>query len=264
MYSLFPELWVGVCLLKKKLFDCLKSFNEDDFSRLDIKSLSLVEKDSFIATIKSTITNMDIRFPCASTSLNKRSHSVSVNCRNGVVDRQVVLREYISCPLRLLFEVYVFPGEFLESSTVKECLLSSFQGEVAKICVEMNGKRDLILSSFQKGSHETIDEKKAIIDITLDDLFPFVNRSDYPSLWKCVLKVRSIIPTTVSCEQSFSCLKRSNRVNTKIDNLCSCVDYRMTIRDRIGETINIKDKLREKEEFEPKGREFKTNPDLGQ
>ena len=65
-------------------------------------------------------------------------------------------------------------------------------------------------------------------------MFQHVDHSDYHSLWNCVLRVRSVIATTVSCEQRFSCLKQSKHANIKIDNLCKIVDYRLSIKDSYG------------------------------
>ena len=77
--------------------------------------------------------------------------------------------------------------------------------------------------------------------ITLNDVFQHVDRSEFPLLWRCVLEVHAIMATTVSCEQTFSCLKHSNHVNMKSDNLCSLVDLRLSIRGNERQRSNIFD-----------------------
>ena len=52
------------------------------------------------------------------------------------------------------------------------------------------------------------------------------------------MEVHAIMATTVSCEQTFSCLKHSNHVNMKSDNLCSLVDLRLSIRGNDGQRSN--------------------------
>ena len=72
------------------------------------------------------------------------------------------------------------------------------------------------------------------VRVTLEKLFRHIDHSDYPSLWNSVLRVRSVIAATVSCEHSFSCLNQTKHANTKIDNLCKIVDFRLSIKDSDG------------------------------
>ena len=141
-FALYTELWDGVLLLKTKLSAFLESFKNGEISQIGVSALSPMEKETFIATIRTAITNMDVRFPCPSTSLSKRHLRNTQGSRDGAVDKRLVARAYSACPLGLLFDVYDFPGEFLLRSTVKACLLSSFDGEVERLCIEMNRIRD--------------------------------------------------------------------------------------------------------------------------
>ena len=52
---------------------------------------------------------------------------------------------------------------------------------------------------------------------TLNDAFNFIHRGKYQGLWRETLKLRTIMPTTVSCEQSFSVLKHTLHVNTSLE-----------------------------------------------
>ena len=172
-----------------------------------------------------------MRFPCPSSSLNKRRLGDKRIVVDGEVDRGVLVRANLSCPLRLLDDVFIFPGEFLKNSTVKEHLLSAFEGEVSRLCSELIRMKKELRSFFKVDSVDDEEEPHPNIPpITLDDIFHYVDQSNYPLLRKSVFEVRSINPTTVSCEQSFSCLKHSNHVTTKIDNLCMLVDYRLSMK----------------------------------
>lgn len=113
---------------------------------------------------------------------------------------------------------------------MKEHLLSRYKGEVARLCVQMGRMKDELLSFFSGHSDDNENNETAPDrPLTLDDVLHRIVHSDFPQLWKCVLVVRAINPTTVSCERSFSSLKHSNHVNTKIENLCSIVGYRLSI-----------------------------------
>ena len=48
---------------------------------------------------------------------------------------------------------------------------------------------------------------------TLIDAFQLVERSSYSVLWLFVVRLLTVIPTTVACEQSFSFFKRTIHIN---------------------------------------------------
>ena len=54
--------------------------------------------------------------------------------------------------------------------------------------------------------------------ITLLDIFKVIDRRSYPYLWKVVVRTVTIMPTTVSCEQCFSCLKHRLHENMLKEN----------------------------------------------
>ena len=47
----------------------------------------------------------------------------------------------------------------------------------------------------------------------LIDAFGVVERGNFPNLWRFVVRVLTIMPTTVGCEQSFSYFKRTQKNN---------------------------------------------------
>ena len=49
--------------------------------------------------------------------------------------------------------------------------------------------------------------------ISLCDVFKVIKRDEFPLLWKEMVVMNTIMPTTVSCEQSFSVLKHSAHIN---------------------------------------------------
>ena len=50
---------------------------------------------------------------------------------------------------------------------------------------------------------------------SLFDIFRFVERGKYPLVWNESVKLRTIMATTVSCEQSFSVIKNTLHKNKK-------------------------------------------------
>ena len=49
--------------------------------------------------------------------------------------------------------------------------------------------------------------------INIIDVFDVVPKTHFPSLWKFVIRMLTIIPSTVACEQSFSYFKRTIHTN---------------------------------------------------
>ena len=62
------------------------------------------------------------------------------------------------------------------------------------------------------------DEENMQETITLLDVFEKVERADYPDVWSEVLKLLSIMPTSVGCERTFSILKHKLHPNMKKEN----------------------------------------------
>ena len=47
----------------------------------------------------------------------------------------------------------------------------------------------------------------------LVDAFHVIDRREFPYMWRFIVRVLTIIPTTVACEQSFSYFKRTIHTN---------------------------------------------------
>ena len=84
-FTVFTDLWDGVCCLKAELSRCLDGFVNNDFTKVGVASLTLVEKESLITIVKVTLTNLSVRFPCPSRSLNKKRLPSRIASLDGFV-----------------------------------------------------------------------------------------------------------------------------------------------------------------------------------
>ena len=66
------------------------------------------------------------------------------------------------------------------------------------------------LSSKEKNLRQLFETR---VFPNLIDAFGVVERVDFPNLWRFVVRVLTIMPTTVGCEQSFSYFKRTQKIN---------------------------------------------------
>ena len=58
---------------------------------------------------------------------------------------------------------------------------------------------------------------------SLSDVFTVLNSEDFPLLWREYLKMNTIFQTKVSCEQTFSVIRRSFHFNMKKDTIIANV-----------------------------------------
>ena len=65
---------------------------------------------------------------------------------------------------------------------------------------------------------------------TLCDVFQVVERGRDPMLWNEVIKLKTIMPTTVCCEQGFSVTKRSLHVNMGMNTAIANVTNKIWTR----------------------------------
>ena len=64
---------------------------------------------------------------------------------------------------------------------------------------------------------------------TLVDTFGIIPRDSFPGIWRFVVRMLTIIPTTVACEQSFSYFRRTQHVNMSGDTAKILLFSRMSL-----------------------------------
>ena len=113
--------------------------------------------------------------------------------------------------------LFLFPDDLIRKREINPFFLSEKFCEVSLMAREIMEKTDEIVfaknRSQQKG---TVLERNEFL--TLMDVFTIIQRDKYPLLWKTASKVLSIMPTSVECEQSFSCLKNKMHPNMTKEN----------------------------------------------
>ena len=82
---------------------------------------------------------------------------------------------------------------------------------------EINHEKESIIKKYRQrvSKAEELTGLDVVTKVSLHDVFMVVERTKFPLLWREVMKLHTIIPTTVSCEQSFSVMKHSFHVNMK-------------------------------------------------
>ena len=87
--------------------------------------------------------------------------------------------------------------------------------EIESLANEILRNKTQILELFLASKQQKEGDDNTNGPISLLDVFKVVNRNNYPLLWDVVLKHLAVIPTSVSCEQSFSRLRNKMHENMK-------------------------------------------------
>ena len=103
------------------------------------------------------------------------------------------------------------------SNTIPSFVPPFLKIEVMMLSREMTDKKNSILEGFRQRISKAAELTGFDVGskVSLHDIFMVIERGKYPLLWKEVMKIHTIIPTTVSCEQSFSVMKHSFHPNMK-------------------------------------------------
>ena len=215
-YTLLPEAWASIILLKRSFCDSLRRMRNGDFGDFDFTDwVSQDEKDSFIVIIERLIFNIDVRFPCPSTSIISRQARHNIDYQRCTMDRGFLHNIRTHCPLFLTVGIYLFPDEFIKERKVNEFFLSGNFPEILRIMTYIVNHQEAIMDccvSIDNGTGSAVMKRKTV---TLFEVFKIVNRTNYPFLWDITLKAITILPTTVSCEQQFSRLRHKLHENMR-------------------------------------------------
>ena len=129
----------------------------------------------------------------------------------------MVLKRYVrKCPLFLNIGIFLLPDDLIRSRRINSFFLSGCFPEIQLVANEIIRNEVLILELFQAPSQQNEGVEEQNRPITLLDVFKVVDPNNFPFLWDVVLKMMTVIPTSVSCEQSFSRLRNKMHENMKI------------------------------------------------
>ena len=102
-------------------------------------------------------------------------------------------------------DLFNFPESFIKTRQINPWIQEQFH-EVGDVLNEIVKQETTIQEKASSTKPDGENANKSFI--TLYDVFKVVDRREFPVLWDVVLRVLSYYPTSVSCEQSFSILKR--------------------------------------------------------
>ena len=213
-YTILPDVWILVCHMKDLFSGDFRQMRNGCFVDFDyIERLNVVEKETFLHVLEKLLLNMEVRFPCPSTSIDIRQARQNVDHLTNTLNRGFFQSIRNSCPLFFSVGLFLFPDEFIRQRKINQFFISGNFPEINRILIEIINNQDDIVRRFQETQINNESGGESLKTITLLDIFEFVNRENYPFLWEKTMNVLTMIPTTVSCEQYFSRLRRKLHEN---------------------------------------------------
>ena len=165
-------------------------------------------------------TSVKVRFHAVSFSLNKKSIKSFLDYENMMILNGAHVGDLSRCgvsPMLELFNIKETPTtQHLSISLPHLDVGDEWKGLVhlfttyGQFILRQTEQRLLLLSGREKGLRSQFEIPTTT---NLIDVFGVIPKSYFPSLWKFVVRVLTLIPTTVPCEQSFSYFKRTFHSN---------------------------------------------------
>ena len=197
-------------------------------------------RPQFVSILKHLILNFKVRFYTPSFSLDKRAIKDYLDYDNVLISPRAPPAPVERCGLSNLLDVLT-----IRQPTLPVHLLNTMRHH--GICDEWTQLDELAFRRlddvFQKvAERETalgLREKsiKNVLQMqqraTLIDAFQLVERSSFSIMWLFVVRLLTVIPTTVACEQSFSFFKRSLHINMSEETAKIFLNARMGLYKRI-------------------------------
>ena len=215
-YATLPVLWEQVSNFKKEMRGYLGEMKNDCFQRFEyIMGLENSQKATFLHVMEMMVLNLDIRFPCPGFSIETGLAKRNTDTTTHTLQPEFYKRMMMKCPFSMEVDLFNFPESFIKTRQINPWFLEQFH-EVGDILNEIVKQETTIQEKTSSTKPDGQNDIKGFI--TLYEVFKVVDRTKFPILWDVVLRVLSYIPTSVSCEQSFSTLKRRMQENMKKEN----------------------------------------------
>ena len=174
----------------------------------------------FLSILKHIITNLSVRFFNISASLNRGVVKDYIDYDAMVILRGAPTGDGTRCGLSRLLEVFNMRHITMPIHLLGTFWLHGIEPEWGQFMSRALDRRDRVLvSANQRSVCGTTREKKTmdLLQIqptpNLIDAFEVIDRENFTNLWRFLVRVHTIIPTTVACEQSFSFFKQTIHIN---------------------------------------------------
>ena len=178
-----------------------------------LSTLDRTQKETFALSIEQLAQSLECRFHCPSQSLVKRMRMDKKVDRTSHDTSQQ--SQQSRCSIMDVFDILSFKKTTEDGSLASCTNHVGIMAEIERVGDEIKNHPEIV-KAHSKTNHLISNAVGFVVEheVTLQDIFCIVEKERFPLLWNETVKIKTIIPTTVSCEQSFSVMKNA-RPNTK-------------------------------------------------
>ena len=185
-----------------------------------INDVSLENRPQFVSIMKHLILNLSVRFFTVSFSLNKTVVRNHLDYENMSIGPLALLDDGSRCGLSALFEIF----NIRQTNTT-----ANISSQLPHLRIARDWERLVVLLATHGGQVMLSNQQRAqtftnqeielrhIFEMptttNLIVVFSVVPKNHFGDLWRFVIRVQTIVPSTVGCEQTFSYFKRTNHFN---------------------------------------------------
>ena len=220
--------------------DELRKIVNGDFSRFPfLHNLERTSLGQFTSILKSLILNLTVRFFDISASLDKRRFNGHLDYDQALIRPEAPLHERPICCVDKLFDAFYMKGAIVHQHLPGPLAHLGIQHEWAPFMAHLMANLGPVAAVFE-GKRELLSEReKAMMEFlqmrrvpSIVDAFGVIPRAYFPQLWRFVVRMLTIMPTTVACEQSFSFFKRTLHTNMSEQTAKILLFTRMNLYNR--------------------------------
>ena len=226
-YLMIWEAWCILNSLKKYFFSLITKIQVSPSSFTFMSDVDRAHTEDYSTHIQSLLQSLSLRFLCPSTSHDMRGMQ---SCLLIEFEEDSVQHNPFEIH-RSISELF----NFVSLDSVSEGYNShdvhdkAFAEELKMLHEEMHLHQERIDEQVNGRNRSITSSLGFEVEVrpTIVDVFQFVEKDSYPRLWKESMKLTTLMPTTVCCEQSFSVLKHVMHNNMKNRTIWAKVMTRM-------------------------------------
>ena len=186
----------------------MRKLQQGDFGRFTyLSSVRVEDWPQFVSILKHLILNLQVRFYSPSLSLDKRTVGGFLDDDHVSIQPQAPIGDCSRCGLKPLFELFKLRQTRQNAQNLGRVLGLGLDEEMERLIPFIHARYDLIeektVERFEACT--TLERKvKRLLDFprttNLTDVLSLTQKDRFSQLWSFLVRVLTIMPTTVECE----------------------------------------------------------------
>ena len=223
-YLMIWESWSITQSLKKHIFNVMVRMQHTPPPSFNFLIGIVTEQiGNFISYMQHLLQSISLRFPCPSSSHDMRRMRTSLMIEFDQDSTNLNPFE-LHCSLSESMDIFVF-GQMGDENNNTTLTSPELVDEIHRMREEtiQHGQE---ISQILEERNGTISASVGFgveMKMSLQEAFKFIQKERHPLLWRQTQQMKTVIPTTVSCEQSFSVFKHALHHNMKNETVMAIV-----------------------------------------